>query len=150
MRLSLIPVAMLVALPSTLTPSAVVTVVRDKTSTPVHTVLMVRVEGKGMVLASYEGRVRFDASVFAVDSATAGSDGSRFVNAGDASKGVIRFAGFTPTGFKSNDAVRIVGHSTRPIDAAKVTATLEVAGDLEGKPVGKAGLLPATRVESQK
>lgn len=101
-----------------------------------------------MVLGAYEGRLQFDPTVLAVDSAIAGRDGSRFVNPADANKGVIRFAGFTPTGFSSVDAVRIVGRALKPIEQAQLTATLGVAGDLNGKAVPKAGLIGASSVET--
>ena len=131
-------------------PTVQVSIVRAKDSTPLHTVLLVRVEGKGLALGAYEGRIRFDPAVFVVDSATPGTDGSRFVNPADAPKGFVRFAGFTPTGFKSVEAVRLVGHASKSLDAAKLGATLEVAGDLEGKQVPKTGLVHATRVEQAK
>lgn len=127
-------------------PSVRVSIVRDKPANG-HIVLLVRVEGADMVLGSYEGRVVFDPAVFAVDSAVAGRDGSRFVNPADAPHGTIRFAGFTPTGFTSSTALRIVGRTLGPIDRAHLSATVSVAGDLDGKPVPRAGLIPATHIE---
>lgn len=129
-------------------PSVRVRLVRARESTALRVVLLVRVEGAGMVLGAYEGRLQFDPGVFAIDSVTAGRDGSRYVNPGDAARGTIRFAGFTPTGFSSTDAVRIVGRALRPIEEARLTATLAVAGDLLGKPVPKAGLIGATTIEA--
>lgn len=99
-----------------------------------------------MVLGSYQGKLRFDPAAFVADSTVAGSDGSRFVNAGDAKTGTIRFAGFTTKGFASAEAVRIFGRELRPLDAAHVTATIEVAGDLDGRPVARSGIFGATGV----
>lgn len=131
----------------TATPSVRVSIVRDTPATRQRIALLVRVEGADMVLGSYEGRVVFDPAVFAVDSVVAGRDGSRFVNPADAPRGTIRFAGFTPTGFTSSTALRIVGRSLAPIDRAHLSATISVAGDLDGKPVPRAALIPATHIE---
>lgn len=131
----------------TAAPSVRVSIVRDKPSSGDRITLVVRVEGADMVLGSYEGRVVFDPTVFAVDSAVAGRDGSRFVNPADAPHGTIRFAGFTPTGFTSSTALRIVGRTLAPIARANLSATVSVAGDLDGKPVPRAALIPATHIE---
>ncbi|MDB4917108.1 MAG: hypothetical protein JWM95_4752 [Gemmatimonadetes bacterium] len=131
-------------------PTARVTVVKAPESTDQRVVLLVRVEGDGMVLGSYQGRVHFDPAAFVVDSTAAGKDGSRYVNAAEAAKGSIRFAGFTTNGFKSADAVRIVGHATRPLASAKIAAELEVAGDLDGKSVAKTGLIAAAGLTAAK
>ncbi|MES2179728.1 MAG: hypothetical protein V4550_17850 [Gemmatimonadota bacterium] len=127
-------------------PSVRVAVVRAAESTDKRIVLFVRVDGTGLVLGSYQGHLHFDPAAFVVDSAVAGKDGSRYVNPADAPKGAIRFAGFTTSGFTSSDAVRIVGRSLKPLAAAKITAELEVAGDLDGKAVAKASLVSATSV----
>ena len=132
-------------------PMVRVTVVRSRESTARRIVLLVRIEGVGLVLGSYQGRLRYDPSAFVVDSSTPGRDGSRYVNAADASsRGWIRFAGFTTTGFTSTDAVRIVGHAVKPLAMAHIAAKLDVAGDLEGKPVPKSGLVAATTVAGGK
>ena len=131
----------------TVAPSVRVSIVRDAPLTGQRIVLLVRVEGAGMVLGSYEGRVLFDPKVLTVDSAVAGRDGSRFVNPADAPHGTIRFAGFTTSGFTNPTALRIVARMAGPIDRAHVSAIIAVAGDLEGKPVPRAGLIPATHIE---
>lgn len=128
------------------TPTVRVSIVRAKESTSAHLILLVQVQGTGMVLGSYEGRLQFDPALLAIDSAVAGRDGSRFVNARDALHGFIRFAGFTPTGFASTDAVRIVGRMLGPVERAHFIATLVVAGDLEGSTVPKQGLIGATTI----
>lgn len=128
-------------------PSVRVSIVRAKESNAQRVVLVLRVDGAGLVLGSYEGRVQFDPTVLAVDSAVAGRDGSRFVNSGDAVRGTIRFAGFTPTGFINSDAVRIVGRVRGRLENAKVVATLAVAGDLDGKSVPKTALIGATTID---
>jgi hypothetical protein len=134
------------ALPRATAPTVHVTVVRPAQSTPQHAMLVVRVEGRGMVLGSYEGKVSFDPKAFAVDSAIVGRDGSRFVNAGDTKSGVIRFAGFTTTGFTSPDAVTLIGRALKPLEQSHVAASVAVAGDLDGRKVPKAGLIGATGV----
>lgn len=122
-----------------------VTVVRSSESTMQRVVLFVRVEGVGLVLGSYQGRLSYDPSAFIADSSTPGRDGSRYVNAADAlSRGSIRFAGFTTTGFASTDAMHIVGRAVKPLAMARIVAELEAAGDLEGQPIPKSGLIAAT------
>ena len=132
---------------TTRAPSVRVSIVRAKESNARRIVLVLRVDGAGMVLGSYEGRVQFDPTVLAVDSAVAGRDGSRFVNSGDAGRGTIRFAGFTPTGFTNSDAVRIVGRALGRLENAKIIATLAVAGNLDGKAVPKTALIGATTID---
>jgi hypothetical protein len=128
-------------------PRVQASIVQVKESTPLRIVLLVRVEGKGVMLGSYEGRLRFDPTVFAVDSASVSRDGSRFVNAADAARGEVRFAGFTTSRFNTTDAVRIVGHASKPLDAAKLTAILVVAGDIDGN---KIPVVNSTRVDTEK
>ena len=127
-------------------PTVHVTVVRAPQSTAQRLMLVVRVEGKGLVLGSYEGQVSFDPAAFIVDSAIVGRDGSRFVNAGDAKKGSVRFAGFTTNGFTTADAVTLIGHAVKPLEQLHVGASIKVAGDLDGHAVPKAGLIGATGV----
>lgn len=125
-----------------------VSVVRSSESSQKRTVLLIRVESEGLVLGSYQGTLTFDAGALKVDSATVGRDNFRFVNANGAASGTIRFAGFTTSGFTGSDAVRIVARATKPIESAKLNALLEVAGDLEGKPVSKAALVSAHGVQA--
>ncbi len=122
------------------------TVVKSAESTDLRTILLVRVDADGLVLGSYQGRLHFDPAAFVADSSIPGRDGSRYVNASDAAKGSVRFAGFTTGGFKNSDAVRIVGRAIKPLASAKIAAELDVAGDLDGKSVPKAGLVPALAV----
>lgn len=127
-------------------PAVRVSVVRAPQSTAQRLVLVVRVDAKGLVLGSYEGQVSFDPTALAVDSAIVSRDGSRFVNAGDAKKGAIRFAGFTTNGFASSDAVTLIGRALKPMEQSHVVASIKVAGDLDGHAVPKAGLIGATGV----
>ena len=129
-------------------PTVHVSVVRSPQSTANRVVLVVRVDGRGMVLGSYEGRVHFDPAALEVDSAIAGRDGSRFVNAADAKSGSIRFAGFTTNGFKSSDAVTLIGRALKPLEQSHVAASVEVAGDLDGHAVPKVGLIGATGISA--
>lgn len=130
-------------------PSVQVSVVRSPQSTAQRVVLVVRVDGKGMVLGSYEGRLSFDPAAFALDSAIVGRDGSRFVNAAEAKSGAIRFAGFTTNGFTSTDAVTLIGRPLKPLEQSHVMASIRVAGDLDGRAVPKAGLIGATGVSAR-
>lgn len=108
-------------------------------------VLLVRVEATGLTLGSYSGTLQFDPAVLAIDSATVGRDGSRFVNAGESGRGMIRFAGFTTNGFGGTEAVRLVGRLRPPGATAHVTGKVEVAGSLEGRTV-PAAFLRGTRI----
>jgi hypothetical protein len=128
-------------------PSVHVRVVRESGATD-RAVLLVHVEASGVTLGSYQGTMTFDPAVLMVDSALAGRDGFRFVNANNAAKGSIRFAGFTATGFKGTDAVRIVARTKGSIDGAKITATLEVAGDMDGRAIAAVALQGTKGVES--
>jgi hypothetical protein len=129
-----------------LQPTVRVVVVRAQTANPASVVLIVRVEGTGLVLGSYQGQFRFDPAAFAVDSSVAMGDGSRFVNAADAARGIVRFGGFTTNGFTGAEAIRVVGRALKPLEKAGIQAVLEVAGDLFGKPVPKAALIAASGV----
>lgn len=104
-------------------------------------VVVVRVNGEGLVLGSYSGRVRFNPREFVVDSTLVGSDGSRYVNGNEAARGTLRFAGFTTTGFTSDVALRIVGHTTAAGTVPRFSALLDVAGNLAGTGVPRDSLI---------
>ena len=98
-------------------------------------VLIVQVTSDGVALGSYQGSVHFDPSVFVADSVVAGGDGYRVANGHEVARGVVRFAGFTTAGFRSIEAVRIVGVTKQSLDRARFSAELDIAGDLEGKKI---------------
>ena len=128
-------------------PAVRVRVVRES-GAPERAVLVMHVEGRAVALGSYQGTMTFDPAVLRVDSAIAGRDGFRFVNANQAGKGSIRFAGFTATGFKGTDAVRIVARLSGALEQSRIVATLEVAGDIDGRRIPDAALQGTTGVES--
>lgn len=122
------------------TPHVRVLVTRSPGGTTGQVVLLVRVEAEGLTLGSYSGSLRFDPAMLAIDSASAVRDGSRFVNAGEAERGLIRFAGFTTNGFAGTEAVRLVGRLRSLGTTAYLTSHVDVAGSLEGKAVPAASL----------
>ncbi len=142
--LRLLGVAALLALLEA--PTVLLRIVRESGSAD-RVVLVLRVEGSGVALGSYQGTVTYDPAVLMVDSATVGRDGFRFVNANNASKGSVRFAGFTANGFTGTDAVRIVARLRGPLENAKLNAMLEVAGDVDGRRIADGALKGAKGVE---
>lgn len=104
-----------------------------------RTALLVRIEGRGLVLGAYQGTLHFDPAVVSVDSATVPTDGYRLVNANDAAKGIVRFAGFTTDGFAGTEAVRLIVRGT-PLERGAFVLSLDQAGDLDGKVVPAAQL----------
>lgn len=123
-------------------------VYRTGESRSTRVILQLRIESTGLVLGSYSGGFHFDPALLVVDSAEAGRDGSRFVNAQRAAQGDIRFAGFSTTGFAGTDAVRLVAHLTKAIDPIPLDVVLDVAGDLEGRPVTRNSLRGTRRTTS--
>ena len=134
-------------------PRVRVRVLRSAESTSERAVLLVQVESEGVRLGSYQGLLRFDPLTFAVDSCTAGRDGTRMVNAAEAARGVIRFAGFATTGFTSDVAVRLVARVPRSASderlGASLEARLEIAGDLGGKPLPTSALVSSSGLAKQ-
>jgi len=128
-------------------PSVRTRVVREVGSTDSHLVLTLHVEASGFALGSYQGSMSFDPAVLVVDSVTAGRDGFRFVNPNAMSKGSVRFAGFTATGFVGTDAVRLVAHRRSSLEKAAMVVTLEVAGDVEGRAMAKGALMGSSGIE---
>ena len=130
-----------------------VSVHRGSESDANRVVLFVQVASTGLALGSYQGELRFDASALVVDSAIAGRDGSRFVNATDKARGTIRFAGFTTSGFTGDDAVRIIAHGSRPLSLAQLaqglSAKLDIAGDIDGRQLPKSALIASTGLAPQ-
>lgn len=113
-------------------------------------VLLLQVEATGLGLGSYQGAVTFDPTQVTVDSAVAPSgDGSRLVNANDAAKGLVRYAGYTTSSFRTGDAVRFVVR-VKSLDAAKFATTLDVAGDVNGTAIAKTLLHGSAGVRSSR
>ena len=131
----------------TAAPSVRTRVEREAGSTDAHTVLTLHVDASGFALGSYQGTMTFDPAVLVVDSVSAGRDGFRFVNPNAVSKGSVRFAGFTATGFVGTDAVRLVAHRRSSLEKAALVVTLEVAGDVEGRAIAKRALMGSSGIE---
>lgn len=112
-------------------------------------VFRIQVEGSGLALGAYQGTLRWDPTQITVDSVKAGKDGFRLVNGNDRAKGLLRFSGFTPTGFKSTEAALVFVHGRTVPTVTQMEASLDVAGDVDGHAVAKSGLLgskgPAVR-----
>jgi hypothetical protein len=132
------------ALVATAVPSVKASIVRRSSNTPGETRLAVVVQASELVLGAYQGRFRYEPGSFAIVSAvTPSGDGTRVLNAADSAKGVIRFAGFTVNGFKTQDVLILVVRTSRSFDAAKLAVDLDVATDLQGKAVPANRIVPA-------
>lgn len=107
--------------------------------------LLIRLEPRDFVLGAYQGRLQYEPGSLQVMSLAASQrdNGTRLYNAADSAKGIIRFAGYTTSGFSSTGVLTLVVRPTKSIDAARVRVELDVAGDLDGKSLPKDRLIPA-------
>jgi hypothetical protein len=120
-----------------------VVVVREQEGPGGRVVLNIVIRATDVVLGSYQGSFRYDPTVLEVDSATTVPDGYRVVNTAGAKQGAIRFAGFTTSKFGDDRAVRIVARLRKPIAEARIEASLDVAGDVEGHAIPRGAMTPA-------
>jgi hypothetical protein len=138
-----------IALAASAVPSVKASIVRRGVSASGETTVVVRLQPTDLVLGSYQGLLRFaPGSVGIVSAVTPSDDGTRVLNAADTAKGVIKFAGFTVSGFKTQDVLVLVVRSARGLDSAKLAVDLEVATDLQGKAVPSSRLIPARGISS--
>jgi len=109
--------------------------------------LQVHLRPTDLVLGSYQGSLRWKPGSLSIVSVSApGKDGTRMFNAADSAKGIVRFAGFSTSGFTGTDALTLVVKPVRPLERAGLTVAVDVAGDLAGKAVPKDRLIPARGV----
>lgn len=147
--------AALVAPPAMTTTGVRAFVVREPGGTDEKVTLTIHIDNKGVGIAAYQGRLEFDAGAFDVIEANTPADGSRLVNAEMAKTGVIRFAGFSPEDFTKTAAVQLVVKLNKPLDAANLVATLDVAGEATGTAIAKdrmivqRGIFTSVRGEKQ-
>lgn len=93
-------------------------------------------------LGAYQGRVQFaPGRVGIVGSGTPSGDGTRLVNLADTAQGIVRFAGYAVPGFRSDTLLRLVIRVPRGVDAAELRVELDVASDVDGKPLERAQIL---------
>ncbi|HRN54181.1 MAG TPA: hypothetical protein PK788_11835 [Gemmatimonadaceae bacterium] len=87
-------------------------------------------------LGAYQGRLQFaPGSVAIVGSSLPSGDGTRLVNLADTAQGVVRFAGYAVPGFRSDTLLRLELRVPRGVDAAALRVELDVASDVDGKPL---------------
>jgi hypothetical protein len=104
--------------------------------------LAVVIKPTDVVLGSFQGAFRYTPGALSLVSVTIpDGDGTRVFNRID-STGVIRFAGFTMTGFRSTDVLVLVVKSGKPLADAGLAVDLTVASDLQGT------VLPASQLIS--
>jgi len=109
--------------------------------------LQVHLRPTDMALGAYQGSLHYESGALSIMSISApGKDGTRMFNAADSAKGVVRFAGFTTTGFTGTVALTLVVRPARPLGRAGLVAAVDVAGDVDGKAVAKERLIPARGV----
>lgn len=114
---------------------------------PGETALTVRLTAVDLTLGSYQGALHFAPGSLGIISATTPrGDGTRMVNLADSAKGVIRFAGFTVSGFTSDEVMTVIVRAAKGVAAANLTAVPDVAGDLNGISVPRDRLIPARGV----
>jgi hypothetical protein len=128
-------------------PSVRATITQKPGTAVGETVLVVRLIATDMALGSYQGVLRYTPGTLAIVSGAAPrGDGTRMLNLADSAKGVIRYAGFTVSGFAGDTVLTLVVRAPRGIDAATLSAVPDVAGDISGISVPRDRLIPARGV----
>lgn len=96
--------------------------------------ITVRVVPSGVVLGSYQGTLRFLPGALRGIHAAAprGGDATRMINAADSTTGVIRYAGFTVTGFRHDTVLILRARPGASFATADLVAALDVAADSAG------------------
>src|SRR5690348_5574822 len=107
-----------IALAASAVPSVKASIVQRSATAGGETTLAVVVQPTELSLGAYQGRLRFDPRSFSIVSVTSapGGDASRVVNAADTAKGLIRFAAYTVSGFKTQDALLLVIRPKKSLD----------------------------------
>ncbi len=133
-----------IAVAVTGSPSVRASIVRTPVAAAGEMALTVRLHPSEVTLGSYQGTLRYTPGAFSIVSATAPKgDGTRVVNVADSAKGLVRFAGFTVSGFATMEVLTIVVRPARALETAGLAADIEVAGDLNGVSVPRDRLVPA-------
>lgn len=120
-------------------------VVQEPGSSADRVTLTIRVVGKDVSLAAYQGRLEYTSGSLVILEATVPSDGTRLVNA-SAGPGVVKFAGFSTDAFASTVAATLVVKPLQRLELLNLRATLDVAGERTGAAVAKSGLVPTAGV----
>jgi hypothetical protein len=108
------------------------------------TVTTIRIDANALELGAYQGRFTFDAEALELLEVTMPEGDFRFVNTNEASRGEVRFAGFTVTEFESPVALELRFKQVRDLDLNDLSVDLEVVGDVVGTEVkGERILEPA-------
>lgn len=105
----------------------------------------VRVSPTGVVLGSYQGTLRYAPGSLRLVQVAAprGNDATRMANAADSTAGLLRFAGFTVGGFRHDTVLTLRVRPTRPLTAAQLVATIDVAADSAGTRIARDRLVPS-------
>lgn len=127
-----------VASPITLVAPGTVQVIiqQDRQVSGEAAVFVVRVVGSGVPLAAYQGRITFapgTMEVLSVVTPDAVDGDYRIVNATDASKGLIRFAGYSTGTLASTEAFRISARLRDGVSTLKLEGALDVAAEGAGQ-----------------
>lgn len=127
---------------ATAAPSVRAVVQRGPAATDGSVVLAVRLLASEMQLGAYQGTLRFTPGTLEVLSAESPrGDGTRVVNPADSAQGIVRFAGFNVSRFRTDSVLTIRVRPKRAISEAGIRVLVDVASDLDGKP------LPRTAVQ---
>lgn len=103
--------------------------------------LAVRVTAEQLRLGAYQGTLHYaPGSLGIVQATTPLGDGTRVSNPADSAQGIVRFAGFTVSGFRSDTVLTLVVKPRGALRAAAVQVQLDVAADVDGKAIEKAQL----------
>jgi hypothetical protein len=133
------------ALVANAAPSVKASIVRRAAGASGETTLAVVLQPTDIVLGAYQGRLRFDPASLSIVSVTTpnSSDATRVMNAADTAKGVVQFAAFTISGFKTQDVLILVVRPKRDLQTARFAVDVDVANDLQGKAIPASQLVPA-------
>ncbi len=105
--------------------------------------VVVRARTHDVELGAYQGALRYaPGSVTVVRVSAPSGDGTRVLNPADSASGVLRFAGFTVTRFRSDTLMTVVLRPTRGIEAARLRVELDVASDVSGRALPRDSVLP--------
>lgn len=105
--------------------------------------VVVRARVSNIELGAYQGTLRFAPGSVSVLRASAPSgDGTRVVNPADSASGILRFAGFTVTRFRSDTLLTVVLRPTQGTDLARLRVELDVASDVNGRALPRDSVLP--------
>ena len=105
----------------------------------------VRVVPTGVVLGAYQGALRFPPGTLRAIEASAprGADATRMVNAADSADGLVRYAGFTVSGFRHDTVLVLRVRPATTFAPSTLVASLDVAADSAGTRIPRERLAPS-------